>query len=120
MLSGLRLIIIFFLFGNLMFSKKLPEGIYRGVLILNEEKNTELPFNFEVKYKGKKPMITIRNAEERIIVDEITLKGDSVNFKMPVFNTEFKTVFDGVNMEGVWINHYRTTKNKIPFKAKFN
>ena len=112
-------LLILFLFSMSLFSKKLKEGSYRGVLILNEENNTELPFNFDVKYKGKKPVIIIRNADERIIVDEITIKGDSVNFKMPVFDTEFKTVFVGDNLEGLWINNYKTSKNKIKFKAIF-
>ena len=100
-----------------VFSKKLKEGSYRGVLILNEENNIELPFNFDVKYKGKKPSIIIKNADERIVVDEISVKGDSLIFKMPVFDTEFRTVFVGDNLEGLWINHYKTTKNKIKFKA---
>ncbi len=102
-----------------VFSKKLKEGNYRAVLILNEENNTELPFNFEVKYKGKKPNIIIKNADERILVDEITIKGDSVNFKMPVFDTEFRTVCVGDNLEGLWINNYKTSKNKIKFKASY-
>jgi len=100
-----------------MFSKKLKEGIYRGVLILNEQNHIELPFNFEVRYKHKKPLIIIKNADERIAVDEIKIKGDSVNFKMPVFDTEFKTRLMNDTLEGVWINHYRTSKNVIKFKA---
>jgi thiol-disulfide isomerase/thioredoxin len=102
-----------------VFSKKLKEGSYRGVLILNEENGIELPFNFDVKYKGKKPAIIIKNADERIVVDEISVKGDSLIFKMPVFDTEFRTVFVGDNIEGLWINHYKTTKNKIKFKATY-
>jgi thiol-disulfide isomerase/thioredoxin len=102
-----------------LFSKKLKEGAYRGVLILNEETRIELPFNFTIKYKGKKPNIVISNADERIVVDEVTIKGDSVNFKMPVFDTEFKTILRGDSLEGVWINHYKTSKNVIKFKATY-
>lgn len=102
-----------------MFPKKLKEGMYRGVLLVNEAANLELPFNFEVVYKGKKPVIIIRNADERIEVDEVSVKGDSVNFKMPVFDTEFKTKLVDGNLQGIWINHYRTVKNRIPFKAVF-
>jgi len=112
-------LLIFILTATSMFSKKLKEGSYRAVLILNEENNIELPFNFDVKYKGKKPTIVIKNADERIIVDEISIKGDSVNFKMPVFDTEFRTVFVGDNLEGLWINHYKTAKNKVKFKAVY-
>ena len=112
-------LLIFILTATSVFSKKLKEGSYRAVLILNEENNIELPFNFDVKYKGKKPTIVIKNADERIIVDEISIKGDSVNFKMPVFDTEFRTVFVGDNLEGLWINHYKTAKNKVKFKAVY-
>lgn len=113
------LITTFFFSAGFMFSKKLKEGSYRGVLTLNQEKGIELPFNFTVSYKGRKPYITIRNADERILVDEIAIKGDSVNFKMPVFDTEFKTRLVGNNLEGVWINHYKTSKNTLKFKATF-
>lgn len=99
---------------------KLKIGTYRAVLLLNAENSIELPFNFDVKYNGKKPVIIIKNADERISVDEINIKGDSVNFKMPVFDTEFRTVLKGDTLIGVWINHYRKEKNSIPFKAIYN
>lgn len=114
------LIIIFVFSVSAMFSKKLKEGAYRGVLTLHEKNAIELPFNFTIHYKGRKPVITIRNADERIVVDEIILEGDSVNFKMPVFDTEFKTKRVGNSLEGVWINHYKTTNNIIPFKATYS
>jgi hypothetical protein len=41
-----------------MFSKKLKEGPYRGVLILNEESGLELPFNFNVIYMSNIISIT--------------------------------------------------------------
>jgi len=107
------------LISSTLFSKKLKEGNYRGILILNEEAGIELPFNFVVKYKGKKPNIIISNADERIVVDEISVKGDSVKFKMPVFDTEFKTRLVGDNLEGIWINNYKTSKNIIKFKATY-
>jgi thiol-disulfide isomerase/thioredoxin len=114
-----KIFFLLFLSPVLILAKKLPEGTYRAVLTLNFEKNIELPFNFDVKYKGKKPQIIIKNADERIIVNEITIKGDSVNFKMPVFDTEFRTKLIGNNLEGIWINHYKSFNNAIIFKAEF-
>lgn len=102
-----------------LYSKKLKVGVYRGVLFLNEEKGIELPFNFQVNYKGKKPFITIQNSDERIMVDEIQIHGDSVNFRMPIFDTEFRLIRKGNDLEGFWINHYKTSNNKIKFKASF-
>lgn len=115
-------IILIFLFCKVNFlnATKLKTGTYRAILLLNTENNIELPFNFDVKYNGKKPVIIIKNADERITVDEITIKGDSVNFKVPVFDTEFRTVLKGDTLVGVWINNYRKEKNRIPFKAVYN
>ncbi|MDI1354060.1 MAG: TlpA disulfide reductase family protein [bacterium] len=106
--------------STLVFSKKLKEGIYRGALLINPDVGLEIPFNFEVIYQNRKPKIIIRNADERIVVDEIQLKGDSLFFKMPVFDTEFKCKIMGDSIEGQWINHYRTTKNFISFNAQYN
>ncbi len=119
MLRYTYIIVVFFLLSFNMTSKKLKEGTYRAVLTLNEATGLELPFNFEVTYKGKKPIITIRNADEKIYVDEISIQGDSINFKMPVFDTEFRTKLVGNDLEGVWINHYKTENNRIKFKASF-
>lgn len=96
---------------------RLKEGPYRAILVLNENKGVELPFNFELKFSGKKPIITLRNADEQIVVDEIIKKGDSLFVRMPVFDTEFRIKINGSHWEGVWINHYRKEKNIIPFKA---
>lgn len=119
MKSAAKYLLCFMLLSSTVFSKKLKEGVYRGVLTLNEQAGIEVPFNFVIKYKGKKPVIIISNADERIFVDEITIKGDSVKFKMPVFDTEFKTVLVGNDLEGVWINNYKTTNNTLKFKATF-
>lgn len=115
---GCILVLLLLTFSNV--SAKLKVGTYRAVLILNTENNIELPFNFDITYKGKKPSIIIKNADERITVNEITIKGDSINFKMPVFDTEFRTVLHNDTLIGVWINHYRKEKNIIPFKAFYN
>lgn len=98
------LIIIFVLLAGTLFSKKMKEGSYRGLLISDKNK-VEIPFNFFVSYKGKKPLITIMNADEKILVDEIRIKGDSVSFKMPVFDTEFRTRMVGM----IWRESGSTT-----------
>lgn len=98
---------------------KVKQGIWRGVLTLDKEKKVELPFNFKVERVEDKILIIIKNASEEIMVDEITFKDDSLNFKMPVFDSEFRTKITGDNLlEGVWINHSRKDKNVLPFKAE--
>ncbi len=96
----------------------LKPGTWRGVLTLSEKKNEIiLPFNFTVTYVKTKPVITVSNADEKIRVDEIVIKGDSVNFHMPVFDTEFKTVLRHDTLVGTWINHAKKDRNVIPFEA---
>jgi thiol-disulfide isomerase/thioredoxin len=108
------------IFNSQLFSQSLKKGTWRGVLALNEKEHIELPFNFETKLNGKKNVIVIRNGKEQINVDEVVLKKDSLNFKMPIFDSEFKTRNYGDSLVGVWINHSRKDKNSIPFKAYFN
>ena len=95
-------------------------GMWRGILLLNAEKYIELPFNFEIKKVNAKIILVIRNAQERITVDEVVFTKDSLNFKMPIFDTEFKTELIGDTiLKGVWINHTKKENNTIAFTAKF-
>lgn len=97
------------------------KGIWRGVLTLSETKNEIiLPFNFNVKYINNAPVIEVLNADEKIVVDEVSVFGDSVNFYMPVFDTEFRTALRNDSLNGVWINHTKKTKNVLQFEAVFN
>lgn len=98
----------------------MKEGMYRGVLSLRAEENAELPFNYEWKYENKKPIMIIHNAEERIRVDEIERKGDSLIIKLPVFDTEFRCVVSVDGLQGKWVNHYRSTQHEIPFRSYYN
>ena len=132
----ISILIIFLLltFNQTSIAQKLMKfGIWRGVLTLNKEKNIELPFNFEVKLEAlkkspnNKPIktilatqIIIQNAQEYIKVTEIFVKKDSFNFKMPVFDSEFKCQLVGdTQLVGVWINHSKKENNKIPFTANY-
>lgn len=100
---------------------KLKPGIWRGILTLGEKRNElVLPFNFNVKYFHEFLSIDILNAEEKITVTEIMLSGDSVNFKMPVFDSEFRAALKNDTLRGFWINHSKKEKNKIPFEAYYN
>lgn len=119
MSAKFKYLCLFLFIYFLSFSARLKEGPYRATLLLNEKEQIELPFNFDVKYIKKKPQIIIKNGDERIIVDEIKTKGDSVYFKMPVFDTEFRCRMNETGLDGFWINHYRTEKNIIKFKAVF-
>lgn len=119
---------------------KLPPGIWRGVLLLDNDPvvmdpeeevsiktdfTGELPFNFEVIYTDDNNFyVEIHNAEERIAASDIVYGRDRQTAKdtlvinFPVFDTYIKAIYEDDLMEGDWYVNYR--KNyKIPFKAYF-
>jgi len=61
-----------------------------------------LPFNVTV---SEDQQITIRNAEERIVVDEVVIKGDSIRFQTPVFEGYLEGVIlnEGTLVKGDFI-----------------
>ncbi len=91
----------------------LQQGYWRVALQLND--TAELPFNLEVKEKS----IDVINAEERIEVDEVVYSGDSVFIKMPVFDSELRAKFSEKEMTGIFFNHARKNKNRIPFHGDY-
>ncbi len=117
--SGITLVVSL-LYLSTSFSQihvPIKRGIWRGVLQLND--STQLPFNFELTSNKDYPyMIEIKNGDEKIIVTDIKLKGDSITIKMPVFDSEFKCKNFEDSLKGVWINHARKEKNIVPFSAK--
>ena len=115
--SGAIIIASLLFFSNSMAQSNLRTGAWRGLLKLND--STQLPFNFEVKYDLDIYSVVFSNAEEKIIANEIAIKGDSVFIKMPVFDSEFKCKNYGDSLKGVWINHARKEKNVLPFTAYY-
>src|ERR1043165_4014658 len=114
-------LILILLASSLAIAKKakLREGSYRAVLTLDEAAKLKLPFTFELSKADDHYLIVIRNGDERTKVDEISTRKDSVFFRMPVFDTEFRARVTSGGMEGFWINHCRKEKYKIPFRAEY-
>jgi len=119
--SGITLVVslLFFISATAQIHLQITKGIWRGVLQLND--SVQLPFNFELKSNSDYPyVIEIINGLERIQITDVKLRGDSIVFKMPVFDSEFRCKNYTDSLSGVWINHARKTKNIIPFSAKQN
>lgn len=119
--------------------QKIPPGIWRGALLLDRapvikygddrdvvkkfDFDSELPFNFEVKYDNDSIFhLVFHNADERIVVRDIkfgrdkqTAK-DTVIIDFPVYDTEIRAIYEDGVLEGDWIVHFRDNY-RIPFKA---
>jgi thiol-disulfide isomerase/thioredoxin len=91
-------------------------GTWRATLKLQ---NNLLPFNFEVaKDSTGDYNAFLRNAEERLLLDEVTVYGDSVNIALHIFDANIKAKITGDSLHGVFIKN--PVKDYIvPFRAAF-
>ena len=74
-------------------------------------------FNFEWKSEKGKSVWYIRNAAEKIRVDNITQKGDSFIVQMPVFESQFRYVITNETISGNWIKMGAVKSQVLPFTA---
>lgn len=90
----------------------LKDGSWRVALKVQDAK--ELPFIFTTTNKG----IEIHNAEERISVDDITIKDDSIMIKMDVYEGVLKGKFTDANtIKGEFVKV--SLDRYVPFTATF-
>ncbi|MFC2117902.1 peroxiredoxin family protein [Bacteroidota bacterium] len=99
---------------------KFPEqGTWRGALQIGDEDSPEeIAFNFEITGETQENIsIIIRNAGEKINVNSIRITSDSLFFKMPVFDSEFRLKIKSGRLEGRWYNYANGEDYYIQFIA---
>jgi len=96
-----------------LISKTLLETTYKAELAIDNK--LSIPFNFKVH---KKDSLTVFNAEEKIEVDVIAYKQDSVFIKLPVFEGIIKAKINAKNLSGEFIMPDKD--RKMPFSAEVN
>ena len=91
-------------------------GWWQGNLIRKDGGN--IVFNFQVKDSAGKTILYIRNAAERLLVDNVQISGDSVHIQMPFFESGFRARIqsDG-HLEGIWVRRTATGEWTQPFAA---
>lgn len=113
-----RLLIIFFvmILPAILFAQAKSIVQYRA--FLQREDGNSIVFNFDVKQEGKKKIIYILNATEKIKVDNIVFKNDSVFIEMSLFEAKF---YLAVQTDGSWKGNFvkgtRTKDQTIAFAA---
>ncbi len=102
--------------GANLFAQVLKEGDWRGAIVYDI---AEVPFIFEVSYKDDflKPIITIVNGEDRAVITDTKIEGDSLNFRVFAFDITIKAKIDGDKLSGRMIKHYQ--KGSYTFKADY-
>ena len=97
-------------------SSLLVEGNWQLELHITD--NNSLPVDFVLNKIDSTFSIDIINAQEVITLTEITIDGNKIKMKDPVFNTWFEgEIINAHKMKGFW---YKENKDyKIPFTAQF-
>jgi thiol-disulfide isomerase/thioredoxin len=119
--KGILLILIILIFTVSSCSKKnkyeLIEGNWVGVLEMDKnDKSQLLPFKFSVN----KNEIVITNAEEKIVIKEMSITNDSIVMKLPVFKDEIRAkIISGDSISGEYLHYGSKSKYSFPFYAKF-
>jgi len=90
---------------------ELQNGIWRGILLTKD--SSKIPFNFEVKKEGQNSVIEIITGSERMRVDSLVRKGDSLFVEMPLFGTRFELLLTQDEMRGELVR----SKYRMPFVA---
>lgn len=94
----------------------LQTGIWKGVLLRTD--GYKIVFNFTAVKQKNKLVLYVQNAGEKLLVDSVIQRDDSVWIQMPFFASGFalKIKPDG-NLEGNYIKNFGSRKQIIPFTA---
>lgn len=100
--------------GKTETSHALKPGIWRATI---EIQGREVPFNFDVEKTSSTDVnIYLKNAEERLLLDEIVIKDDSIDILLHVFDANIKARINGDTLQGLFIkNHVKDYR--VPFQA---
>ena len=95
---------------------ELKPGIWRGVIHMQ---NQELPFTFRVTNDSGTYKAYLQNSGEEILLDEITITGDSVEMQLHIFDASLKAKIDGDQLNGTFVKYYAPEASQ-PFTATYN
>jgi thiol-disulfide isomerase/thioredoxin len=94
----------------------LKTGNWRAII---EIQGQDLPFNLEiVKDSTNGYDAYLRNADERLLLDEVTVVGDIVSMELHVFDATIKAQIKGDILEGQFIKNFESDY-KLPFRAEY-
>lgn len=115
-LINISFLLLFLLMGIEGFSQKIKPGQWRAAI--DRPDGNQIIFNFDVVDSVGRTYLYVRNAEERLVVDEVSTKGDSLLFQMPFFQSSFRARITPVgNLSGIWIKEYGNRTQVLPFSA---
>ena len=94
---------------------ELKTGTWRGVI---DCQGHDLPFTFDVVREKDSLLVYLKNGSEKILLDEVSIFGDSVKMVLHIFDAELRAKIDGDKLTGTFVKNYATQANQ-PFSATF-
>jgi peroxiredoxin len=118
-MSKILLATAFTLFFQMLFAQQRSQfldGHWRA--ILERRDGNQIVFNFDVGDSAGKKILFIRNASERLLVDDIVTRGDSVFITLPFFESRLQAAIINKNeLHGVWLKRLTDRYQEISFSA---
>lgn len=115
----MRFLLLFLgLFILLSCENKTPElktGVWRGIIYLQGQ---ELPFGMEIEKNGDRYQAYLKNMSEKLLLDEIYFRNDSVFIQLHVFDADLRAKVEGNSMTGTFYKAYAPSVS-LPFSATF-
>lgn len=97
----------------------LKNGIWRTSI--QRQDGQAIIFNFETKDSAGQKILYVLNGSEKLLVDNIKIKGDSVFIEMPFFESGFAARLDkDGNLQGSWLRKDADQILAMPFSAIYN
>lgn len=94
----------------------LKQGLWRAVI---HTQGQEIPFLLEVGQSAEgKTVAYLINGSERILLDEVQQKGDSLHLPMHVFDTGISARLEGDRLNGYW-ERYDASDYRLAFEAVY-
>ncbi|MBL7874954.1 MAG: TlpA family protein disulfide reductase [Cyclobacteriaceae bacterium] len=94
---------------------QLKTGVWRGVV---EMQGLQLPFGLEIYKNDNTYTAAVVNAGEKILLDEVSVTGDSVRIGMHIFDSELRAKIEDGKLEGSFVKNYDLSAT-LPFTATF-
>jgi thiol-disulfide isomerase/thioredoxin len=88
-------------------------GTWRAVVTMQEQ---TLPFTFTLTKEKDKYSAIIRNAEEKLALDDVRLEGDTLIMVMHIFDAQIRAKVIDDKLSGVFIKNYELDAT-VPFEA---
>ena len=95
----------------------LQTGVWHANIQL---KGGDTPFQMDVQKEGDKYLAYLINGEERLELDEIEIKGDSIKMVLHIFDAALiGKIEEGKKITGHWAKYGYKEPYEVPFQAEY-